>query len=80
MYSYLGKRRKIDPVGDNLESIVNDVLEEEMLLVVKETARQMTDDHLDKAKTYDMSVNLLTELIYELGPELVSICSYTVPN
>ena len=63
----------MNPTGDNVESIVNDVLEEEVLLVVKETIHEITDEHMDKAMAYDESVNLLTELVFEMGPSIVSI-------
>jgi len=74
--SHLLRQHKHDPLEEFLNSLLEDVIHKETTAIVKDVAKDIVNEHMEKAAAYNEIQNMIGQVIQEMGPDVVSISAF----
>ena len=74
----LRQQNKHDALEQFLNSLLEDVIYKETTSIVIDVAKDIVNEHMEKAAAYDMIQDMIRQVIHEMGPDVVSTCLYLV--
>ncbi|KAK2170134.1 hypothetical protein LSH36_4g11046 [Paralvinella palmiformis] len=68
---HLLRQHKHDPLEEFLNSLLEDVIHKETTAIVKDVAKDIVNEHMEKAAAYNEIQNMIGQVIQEMGPDVI---------